>query len=177
MVYNINFKNTGFKKFAAVFIFIFILSLFYGNFVFSENGSAPVTQDINLGHAFGAVLQKAAGQAGYIEQVSNVGEIIGLILQIALSFLGVIFLVLMVYGGYNWMTALGNEEQVKKAQEAITAAVIGLVIVILAYAISWFVIFKLGGATLGGQKSGKTTTPSAALAQGTPVSPWDETRL
>jgi len=153
-----------------------LICLILNFFIFTIS---PVYADLNLDDAFkiGGPLSEAAKGAGYYKESTTVEEIIGWILTVVLSFLGVIFLVLMVYGGYNWMTARGNEEQVKKAQEAITAAVIGLVIVILAYAISWFVIFKLGGATLGGQKSGKTTTPSAAPAQGTPVSPWDETRL
>ena len=160
MAYNINFKNAGFKKFAAVFVFIFMLSLFYGNFVFSvsaeEKSDKVVIQDINLEHAFGTILSITAGQAGYQEKADGVGEIIGLILKIALSFLGVIFLILMVYGGYLWMTARGKEEQVNKAKELITAAVIGLVIVVGAYALSWFVLSKLGEGFL---KPSSSTPP------------------
>jgi hypothetical protein len=73
---------------------------------------------------------------------------IGLIISTALSFLGVIFLILMIYGGFLWMTAKGNEQQVEKAKTLITAAVIGLIIVISAYAISYFVIKNLGDKVL-----------------------------
>ncbi len=96
-------------------------------------------------------LEDAAGPGGAGYQTSGVTgpePLISTIIQVALSFLGVIFLVLMIYGGYLWMTARGNEEQVTKAKNLITAAIIGLVIVISAYAISWLVISKLGGETL-----------------------------
>ena len=102
----------------------------------------------NLGSWF-ENLKTAAGQGGAGYETSAEPEsVISMIIKIALSFLGVIFLVLMIYGGYLWMVARGNEEQVTKAKNLITAAIIGLVIVISAYAISWFVISKLGGAAL-----------------------------
>jgi len=55
---------------------------------------------------------------------------------------------LAIYAGYNWMTAQGEEEKVTKAKDTLTAAIIGLVIVIAAYAISYYVISALGGAAL-----------------------------
>lgn len=70
-------------------------------------------------------------------------EIIGQIVQIVLSFLGVIFLILMIYAGYTWMTARGNEQEVEKAKSLIRNALIGLIIVLAAYAITAFVGGKL----------------------------------
>ncbi len=104
---------------------------------------------VGLGDAFGSNLDKAAGQegAGYSTSTS-LESIISIVIQVALSFLGVIFLVLMVYGGYLWMTARGNEEQVKKAQNIIITAIVGLVIILAAYAISYLILSRLGGATL-----------------------------
>lgn len=69
------------------------------------------------------------------------GQLVASIIKIALSFLGIIFLVLIIIAGFNWMTAGGNEEQIKSAQSRIKNAVIGLVIVLMAYAITYF-IFK-----------------------------------
>ncbi len=54
------------------------------------------------------------------------------------GFLGIIFLVLIMVGGIIWMTASGNEAQTKKAGSLMTAAVIGLVIVGAAFAITAF---------------------------------------
>ena len=70
-------------------------------------------------------------------------EVVAMVIQAVLGFLGIIFVVLMIIGGIQWMTAEGNEESVKKAKNRIKNAVIGLVIVVLSYAISVFVISTL----------------------------------
>lgn len=64
----------------------------------------------------------------------------------ALTLVGTIFLVLMVYAGILWMTASGREEQIETAKKIITAAVIGLFITLSAYAITSFVAGQLGGS-------------------------------
>jgi len=89
-----------------------------------------------------------AGQAGYDTDANEIEPLIGTIITAVLSFLGVIFMVLMIYGGYLWMTDRGNEEQVKRAKNLINAAIIGLIIILLAYAISIYVLSKLTAATL-----------------------------
>ncbi|MBI4812329.1 hypothetical protein HY798_02700 [Candidatus Falkowbacteria bacterium] len=124
-----------------IFIIILMSFIFFG--VFS-------VQAANLKDAFSLdYLNKTAGDgAGYNTGKTDPTDIISTIIQIALSFLGVIFLVLMIYGGYLWMTASGNEQQVEKAKGMIKNALIGLIIVIAAYAISYFVVSKLGTATL-----------------------------
>lgn len=72
-----------------------------------------------------------------------IGDIVAGVIKAALSLLGLIFLIIIIFAGYRWMTASGNEEQVKKAQEAIKRSIIGLVIVLLAYAIMVFVFSQL----------------------------------
>ena len=79
----------------------------------------------------------------------SIGSIMATIIKGFLGLLAMIFLVLILYGGYLWMTARGNEEQVKKAKDNITAATIGLAIIIAAYSITYFV-FKYVGAAGGG---------------------------
>ena len=66
---------------------------------------------------------------------TQAGRIIGL----ALSFIGVLFLILMIYAGITWMTAQGNEQQVAKAKSLMVNAVIGIIIVAGAYALVAFV--------------------------------------
>ncbi len=68
------------------------------------------------------------------------------IIAIALSFLGVIFLILMIWAGFGWMTAAGDEEKITKSKETIRSAIIGLIIVIAAYALSVFIIERIWGA-------------------------------
>ena len=49
----------------------------------------------------------------------------------------------IIYAGYNWMTAQGEEEKVSKAKDTIQRAVIGLIVTIAAYAISYWVFYVL----------------------------------
>jgi len=84
---------------------------------------------------------------GYKTEITS-DILIGTIIKAFLSVLGIIFLVLMLYGGYLWMTDRGNNDSVKKAQNVIQAAVIGLAIVLISYSITYFVIDKLGSTTL-----------------------------
>ena len=76
--------------------------------------------------------------------------IIGQIVQAVLGLLGVVFMVLTVYGGYLWLIARGDETQVEKAKETIKNGVIGLAIMLGAYAISSFVVGRIVNVTLVG---------------------------
>ncbi|MEK7084111.1 MAG: hypothetical protein AAB932_02680, partial [Patescibacteria group bacterium] len=58
------------------------------------------------------------------------------IINVVLGLLGIIVTVLIVYAGFRWMTAAGNEDAVKDARKIMFAAVIGLIIVLAAFAIS-----------------------------------------
>ncbi len=71
------------------------------------------------------------------------------IINVVLGILGIIVVVIILYAGFTWMTAGGNDEQVGKAKKILSAAVIGLVIVMSAYAITKFVIYNLYQATGG----------------------------
>lgn len=57
-----------------------------------------------------------------------------------LALLGLIAVIMILYGGFTWLTAGGNEEKVASAKKIISAAIIGLIIVLLAYAIVTFVV-------------------------------------
>jgi hypothetical protein len=90
-------------------------------------------------------LTKTAQQAGLMNNNQrDLPTLVGSILGTALSFIGVLFFALMVFGGFMWMTARGNEEQTKKALNTITAAVIGLIIVLSSYTITSFVFKSVG---------------------------------
>ena len=70
----------------------------------------------------------------------NIIEIILSAIGIALSLLGVIFLCLILYAGWNYMTAGGDESKVETAKHTITRATIGLLIVLVSYSLVAFVI-------------------------------------
>ena len=73
--------------------------------------------------------------------------IIANILKYFLTFVGIIFLVYIVYAGFSWMTAGGNDDKIKRAKETLTAGVIGITVIIMAFAIARFVIIAARCAT------------------------------
>ncbi len=106
----------------------------------------------------GKNLGQAGEKAGFINNpklpVKQPEVVIGKIINIALGLLGVIFLCLIVYAGYLWMTASGNDDQLKKAKGILTNSIIGLIIVLMAYIISAFVIKHIIDATSTPSPSG-----------------------
>jgi hypothetical protein len=74
-----------------------------------------------------------------VGSTSDVTQFTGQIVGTALSMIGILFFLLMIYAGLRWMTARGNSELTQKAQDTIIAATIGMVIVLASYAITTFV--------------------------------------
>ncbi|HPU92216.1 MAG TPA: hypothetical protein PLD97_01315, partial [bacterium] len=74
-------------------------------------------------------------------------DVVANVIKVVLGFLGTIAVVLIIVAGFQWMTAAGSEDKIAKAKKIMTAAVIGLVIVLMAYALSTFVINAIIGAT------------------------------
>lgn len=64
-----------------------------------------------------------------------------------MSLLGIVAVVIVLIGGFTWMTAGGDEEKVGTAKKYIYSGVIGLAIILSAYAIANFVITQLVSAT------------------------------
>lgn len=72
------------------------------------------------------------------------------IVQALLGFLGIIAIIIILYGGFVWLTSAGNEEKVSQAKKIITSGIIGLIIIFVSYAIASFVITQLMEATGAG---------------------------
>ena len=121
-----------------------------GLFIFLAGLSAIVLTKVGAQTVFA---KYGLGETAKTAELSTKGkpaEIIGNVIGAGLTFVGVLFLVLMIYGGIIWMLARGNEQQSKKALDTIIAAVIGLIIVIGSYALTSFVFRSVEG--------GQTTT-------------------
>lgn len=105
---------------------------------------------ISLGVVFSAVSVSAQGlDTEAIAQNAGLptvglGTFIGRLLQIFFGLLGVIALALFMYGGFIWMTASGDPNKVEKAKKIIQNAIIGLIIIFSAFAITTFVMSVLG---------------------------------
>jgi Type IV secretion system pilin len=89
---------------------------------------------------FGKKLLSDTGVKNGGYQTSSIETILGNVITAFLGLLGVIFLVLMLYGGYMWLIARGNEEKVNTAKDTIKNSIIGLIIVVASYAISYYVL-------------------------------------
>ncbi|HZJ40909.1 MAG TPA: hypothetical protein VFD16_01430 [Candidatus Saccharimonadales bacterium] len=76
-------------------------------------------------------------------------EMVGRIINVALGFLGVIAVVIILMGGFKWMTAAGNEDKVSEAKKLLGAGVVGLAIVLAAWAVATFIINSIYNATAG----------------------------
>ncbi|MEK7103289.1 MAG: pilin [Patescibacteria group bacterium] len=87
-----------------------------------------------------------AGFFGLPGDQQTLPAIIGRAIQIILSVLGLVFLILVVYGGILWMVAEGDTSKVSKARGLLFHAVLGLIIVLSAFAITSFVLARLTGA-------------------------------
>jgi amino acid transporter len=119
--------------------------------------SARTTTAKSLVETIDEPTQKMLGETGLND--FTLVQIIVAIIQVALSLLGIIFLIIIVFAGYSWMTAAGNEEAVKKAQDMIKRAIIGLVIVLMAYAITYFIFNQLPFSGGGGIGTGNNSIP------------------
>jgi len=82
-----------------------------------------------------------ASFAGFSSQ--DLKETIENIIRIILGFLGIITVIIILYGGFIWFSSFGNEDKIAQAKKIISAGVVGLVIVLSAYAIATFVINSL----------------------------------
>jgi len=83
--------------------------------------------------------------AGYgpLTDETSLETLIGQIISIVLSVMGIIYFIIVIYGGYLWFSAAGNKEQVTKAIHLLRDATIGLALVIGAYALAYFVLYNL----------------------------------
>ena len=98
--------------------------------------SAGATMNIGLNMA-----NNAASTAGYGN--ATLGVAAGRIIQIVLNVLALVATVIIIAGGVMWMASGGKEDQIDKAKKLMTAAIIGLVIVLLAKAIAFFLLERL----------------------------------
>jgi TRAP-type C4-dicarboxylate transport system permease small subunit len=124
------------KLIASLLVLTALLVLPY--FVFAQNATqTPATSDIPAIEK----LQTVAS-AGYNIDMS-LPIVVGTVIRAALGLLGIIFIIVVIIAGFRWMTASGNEEKVTKASGAIKRGIIGLIIVISAWAVWTFLLERL----------------------------------
>jgi cytochrome bd-type quinol oxidase subunit 2 len=90
----------------------------------------------------GEIGSQAYGEAGGAPQ-KNLQSIVASVIKVFLSLLGIIFVVLLIFAGFKYMTSAGDEEKIKEAVSQIRNSIIGILIVVAAYSITYFVTVKV----------------------------------
>jgi hypothetical protein len=128
-------------KKTLAFLFVFVFGLI--PFLFSPNITLADSSLLETQEGFkGKEIQSVFGN----DTPDDIRYTIVRFIRIVLLFLGVIFLVLIFIAGFKYMTAAGNEEQIKGAIKQITQAAIGLVIVLSSWGISYWILMRLQAA-------------------------------
>jgi hypothetical protein len=70
---------------------------------------------------------------------SSVTDLLATIISTILGLVGVLFFLLFLYAGFLWLTSRGSQEQLKKAKDILTSAVLGLFVVVSSYAATRFI--------------------------------------
>ena len=84
-------------------------------------------------------LTKAAQEAG-LERQDTPASFIGIILGALAYLASTLLLILIIYGGYMWMTAGGNEEKVRQGQKYVIWAILGYLVIGISYILVNFII-------------------------------------
>ncbi len=92
--------------------------------------------------AFAQTVSNAPGRYGLKDPLGglDIPTLIGAFIRYALGIVGALFLLYFIYAGFLWMTAGGEAERVKKSKHTMINAVLGIVVIMLSYAIISFVI-------------------------------------
>jgi hypothetical protein len=104
--------------------------------------AAPVNA-VDIGEGLDLV-----GTGAQLDASKTLPELIGVFINVFLGFLGIIFLILVLYAGFLWMTAGGNDTKVEQAKKILSQAIIGLILIMASYAISTFVVTSISEAGL-----------------------------
>lgn len=117
------------------------------------------------------LINPIGGSAEDPQGQTNISQIVGNIIKVALGIIGSITLGIFVYGGFLWLTSAGNSEKVSQGSSAMLYAVIGLFIIFGAYAILNTIISGIRSGASGGigslqvQNSNSTTTQPQTAAE------------
>lgn len=82
-------------------------------------------------------------------KIKHPAEIAKNIIYVINGMIGIVFVILLTYGGFIWMTAAGDSKKSDKALDLIQQSIIGLIIIIATWTLAWFIIEKLGQAIFG----------------------------
>ena len=139
------------KLTALIMLYAIVMPVISGVLFFNQNINVAGAEDYGLSDL--GITGGTDGLPGgsNIELKTTIGKVI----KALLGFLGIIFVILILYGGFMWMMSGGDSGKVDKAKQLIISAVIGVVIILAAYVITNSVLGEASDAIRG------TTSPTA----------------
>lgn len=142
------------RTFAKLFILAIIISSFFATPVFAQKTIDDAT----------GILNQVVQPTGMLNSAvpTDLPTALGFWIRTALTLVGIIFFIMMFYGGFLWLTAKESEEKVTKAKGIITMAIIGMFIVVASYAISSFMSDRI----IQGNASNNAGTATPAVDVG-----------
>lgn len=133
-------KKIIFKNFIALAVIVFLFGTF---FTLAE--TAKAAPDLGFNYVNNTGLSTG--------NVQDPRQVATNIVKYFMTFLGIIAVVIILLGGFKWMTAAGNEDKVAEAKKLLVAGIIGLIIILAAYLIVNFVVATASGIINNGDIS------------------------
>lgn len=129
------------KRRIVLFVFEFLIFFLLAIFLPTQQ---VVAQEQNIWDGMFQMI-KPIGQAfGYQTGVpQDIRIIAATIIRIFILILTIIFFILVVYGGYTWMMAQGEEDRVNKGKGILRNGIVGIVIIFASYAITRYVLLSI----------------------------------
>lgn len=131
-------KHSKIKK---IFLSLVLLGLFIlPNLIFAQEVIDPYGDKYGL-----TITAEEADLVATGGKTNSPQIIISRAVGYILAFIGIIMLINIIFAGYQWMSAGGNEETIKKAKDKIKNSIIGLIIIVASYLLTDLIFGTLGG--------------------------------
>ncbi len=117
------------------------LSMLFSALLIPVASSASVINDSLLGDT--TETTTLLKKFGPLADIKGPGAIVFNVISVFLGLLGVVAVLLMIYGGFLWLTAGGEENKAKTGTTLLFQAVVGLLIILSAYAVTYFVLVQI----------------------------------
>ena len=138
-----NFSNRLKRFILNSLLYLAVGAALLGGLALTASAQTQLAQAISSDYGLEATANAAGLPVGDLNPIDIAATIVNLVL----GFLGVLLVILIVYAGFMWMTAAGDEQKITKAKALLGNAVIGMAIVLAAFAVTAFTTNTIQRAT------------------------------
>jgi hypothetical protein len=138
------------KKNIIITIFVLLVCL---SFSFSVLAQSPTIKGLNEAANEASLIDNELAKDITVDKKNSTAQNlvrgkIGQYISAVLSIIGMVFMVIILYGGLVWMTAGGDSGRVKKGRDLILFAALGLIMIGLSYVVVEYIIRTIGLQTM-----------------------------